>query len=77
MVGCRIAKVYVAHCAAGADIMELGIDFNQFTYFQLRRFFSRDFSRVYDRIDIVNALGFRQPTGIRDFPEAGPTFLTS
>jgi|SRR3990172_607977 len=47
----------------GPDIMELGIDFNQFTYFQLRRFFSRlGFSRIYDRIDIVNALGFTQPT---------------
>ena len=39
----------------GPDIMKLGIDFNQFTYPQLRRTFRRlGFSRVYDRIELVD-----------------------
>jgi len=47
----------------GPDIMELGIDYNQFTYFQLRRFFRRlGFSRVYDRVDIYQTAGFRRPS---------------
>jgi 2-polyprenyl-3-methyl-5-hydroxy-6-metoxy-1,4-benzoquinol methylase len=36
----------------GADIMKLGIDFNQFTTFRLRRFFKNlGFSRVLDLVD--------------------------
>lgn len=39
----------------GPDIMKLGIDFNQFTYFQLRRFFGKlGFSRILDRIDLID-----------------------
>jgi SAM-dependent methyltransferase len=39
----------------GPDIMKLGIDFNQFTYGQLRGEFERiGFSRVLDRIDIAD-----------------------
>lgn len=37
----------------GQDIIKLGIDFHQFTYFQLRRFFKNlGFSIILDRIDI-------------------------
>ncbi len=37
------------------DIMKLGIDFNQFTYFGLRRAFKRlGFSVVKDRVDLVD-----------------------
>jgi SAM-dependent methyltransferase len=40
----------------GADIMKLGIDFNQFTYPGLRRAFRRiGFHRIYDRIELVEA----------------------
>jgi len=39
----------------GPDIMKLGIDFNQFTYGQLRRFFRKlGFSKVLDRIDCLD-----------------------
>ena len=39
----------------GRDIMKLGIDFNQFTYFQLRDFFRNvGFSKVLDKIDLYN-----------------------
>lgn len=39
----------------GEDIMKLGIDFNQFTYFQLRRFFKNSgFSNVLDVVEILN-----------------------
>jgi len=41
----------------GEDIMKLGIDFNQFTYGQLRRAFRRaGFSRIYDRIELADPL---------------------
>ena len=47
----------------GADIMQSGIDFNQFTYFQLRRFFKQlGFSRVLDRVDILDAENLNHPT---------------
>src|SRR4030095_13871610 len=37
----------------GPDIMTLGIDFNQFTYPQLRRFFRGvGFSQVFDLVDV-------------------------
>ncbi len=43
----------------GPDIMELGIDFNQFTHPQLRRAFRQlGFSRVYDRIELVDPQRF-------------------
>lgn len=39
----------------GEDIMKLGIDFNQFTYFQLRRFFKKvGFSHVMDWTEYVD-----------------------
>ncbi len=39
----------------GDDIIKLGIDYNQFTYFQLRRFFKNlGFSIVLDVFDILN-----------------------
>src|SRR5262249_22022226 len=39
----------------GPDIMKLGIDFNQFTYPQLRRAFREvGFLRFYDRIELVD-----------------------
>lgn len=39
----------------GPDIMKLGIDFNQFTYPQLRRAFRQvGFSGVHDRIEVVD-----------------------
>jgi SAM-dependent methyltransferase len=47
----------------GEDIMELGIDFNQFTYFQLRRFFKRlGFSAVMDRVDVLDPDNLNHPT---------------
>ena len=37
----------------GAEVMKLGIDFNQFRYPQLRRVFRRiGFSRIYDRVEL-------------------------
>jgi 2-polyprenyl-3-methyl-5-hydroxy-6-metoxy-1,4-benzoquinol methylase len=43
----------------GPDIMKLGIDFNQFTHGQLRRFLRRvGFSRVLDRFDAKNVADF-------------------
>lgn len=48
----------------GPDIMELGIDFHQYTYPQLRRFFTGlGYTQVFDRIDIVQASGFRKSSG--------------
>lgn len=39
----------------GYDIMQLGIDFNQFTYPLLRREFARlGFSMIFDRVDMAN-----------------------
>lgn len=39
----------------GPDVMKLGIDFNQFTYFGLRRQFLRiGFSRILDRVDLAD-----------------------
>jgi SAM-dependent methyltransferase len=46
--------------AQGPDIMTLGIDFNQFTYPLLRRTFRRlGFSRVLDRMDLMDTSGLR------------------
>ncbi len=47
----------------GKDIMKFGIDFNQFTYFQLRRFFKDiGFSKVLDALDIIEVHTLRNPT---------------
>jgi SAM-dependent methyltransferase len=40
----------------GEDIMKLGIDFNQFNYFQLRRFFlDVGFSKIFDQFEIIDS----------------------
>jgi 2-polyprenyl-3-methyl-5-hydroxy-6-metoxy-1,4-benzoquinol methylase len=47
----------------GEDIMKLGIDFNQFTYFQLRRFFKNlGFSKIIDRLEILDPNNLNNPT---------------
>jgi 2-polyprenyl-3-methyl-5-hydroxy-6-metoxy-1,4-benzoquinol methylase len=47
----------------GEDIMEWGIDFNQFTYFQLRRFFKTlGFSKIFDIVDILDPECLNHPT---------------
>lgn len=46
----------------GPDIMKLGIDFHQFTYPQLRRFFRRvGFSKVMDLVDFKDLSRVRDP----------------
>jgi 2-polyprenyl-3-methyl-5-hydroxy-6-metoxy-1,4-benzoquinol methylase len=46
----------------GDDIMESGIDFNQFTHPQLRRYFRKvGFSEVYDTIEILTSTGLQSP----------------
>lgn len=46
----------------GPDIMKLGIDFNQFTYFGLRRFFKDlGFSLVLDRIEFLDPNNLNDP----------------
>lgn len=46
----------------GPDIMKLGIDFNQFTYPQLRRAFRKaGFSKIYDRVQVMDISGFSGP----------------
>lgn len=45
----------IRKAAQGADIMKLGIDFNQFTHPALRREFRRvGFSEIYDRVDLAD-----------------------
>ena len=40
---------------SGDDIMKLGIDFNQFTHFQLKRFFrTLGFSKVFDQFEVLD-----------------------
>jgi 2-polyprenyl-3-methyl-5-hydroxy-6-metoxy-1,4-benzoquinol methylase len=47
----------------GENIMEWGIDFHQFTHFQLRQFFSKSgFSRVFDLIDVLDPDNLNHPT---------------
>lgn len=47
----------------GPDIMEWGIDFNQFTHPQLRRMFKRlGFRGVYDRVDALDPDNLAHPT---------------
>jgi 2-polyprenyl-3-methyl-5-hydroxy-6-metoxy-1,4-benzoquinol methylase len=46
----------------GPDIMKLGIDFNQFTYPQLRRAFREaGFSRIYDRVEFADPAEVANP----------------
>lgn len=46
----------------GEDIMKLGIDFNQFNYFQLRRFFKNiGFSNVLDRFEFLEPNNLNKP----------------
>jgi 2-polyprenyl-3-methyl-5-hydroxy-6-metoxy-1,4-benzoquinol methylase len=46
----------------GEDIMKLGIDFNQFTYFQLRKFFTHlGYSTVLDFNDMIDANDLNNP----------------
>jgi len=47
----------------GEGIMEWGIDFNQFTYPQLRRFFKRlGFSKTFDLVDALDPDSLNNPT---------------
>jgi 2-polyprenyl-3-methyl-5-hydroxy-6-metoxy-1,4-benzoquinol methylase len=47
----------------GDDIMKLGIDFNQFTHGQLRRFFKKlGFARILDRVDVLDPDNLNNPT---------------
>jgi hypothetical protein len=47
----------------GEDIMRLGIDFNQFNYFQLKDFFIEvGFSNIYDQFDVVDSDTLINPT---------------
>jgi len=46
----------------GEDIMKLGIDFNQFRYWQLRRFFKNvGFSKILDRVEILDPDNLNNP----------------
>jgi SAM-dependent methyltransferase len=62
----------------GEDIMKLGIDFNQFTYPLLRRFFkSVGFRDVHDLVDIIDADHLRRPRAwkillIKGLQRSGP-----
>jgi SAM-dependent methyltransferase len=50
----------------GSDIMENGIDFNQFTYVGLRRAFREvGFSKLYDRVALMSAEDVRNPVKLR------------
>ena len=50
----------------GEDIMKLGIDFNQFNYFQLRRFFlDVGFSKIFDRFEIIDSDSLVHPVSGR------------
>ena len=54
----RLRKAY-----QGEEIMRYGIDFNQFTYFQLKHFFKRlGFSTVLDYIDVLDPKNLNNPT---------------
>jgi 2-polyprenyl-3-methyl-5-hydroxy-6-metoxy-1,4-benzoquinol methylase len=50
----------------GDEIMGWGIDFNQFTYPQLRHEFQRlGFSRILDRVDVLNPDNLNHPTPMK------------
>jgi SAM-dependent methyltransferase len=56
-------RYHLRKARQGDDIMEWGIDFNQFTYFQLRRFFKRlGFSTVLDLVDTLDPGYMSNPT---------------
>jgi SAM-dependent methyltransferase len=58
--GCRYA---LRRALQGDDIMQWGIDFNQFTYPLLRRYFKElGFSRVLDRADVLDPENLNNPT---------------
>jgi 2-polyprenyl-3-methyl-5-hydroxy-6-metoxy-1,4-benzoquinol methylase len=47
----------------GEEIMQWGIDFHQFTYFGLRRFFKQlGFSKILDRVDVLDPNNLNHPT---------------
>jgi SAM-dependent methyltransferase len=47
----------------GEDIMKMGIDFNQFNYFQLKRFFLEvGFSKILDQFEIIESDNLIKPT---------------
>jgi len=47
----------------GEGIMKLGIDFNQFNYFQLKRFFKEvGFSNIYDQFEIIDSDNLIKPS---------------
>jgi SAM-dependent methyltransferase len=48
-------RYHIRISRTGKDIMKLGIDFNQFNYFQLRRFFRAvGFSLIFDQFEIID-----------------------
>jgi SAM-dependent methyltransferase len=50
----------------GDAIMEWGIDYNQFTYPLLRRYFRRiGFSQVFDRAEVLDPDGLNHPTAFK------------
>jgi 2-polyprenyl-3-methyl-5-hydroxy-6-metoxy-1,4-benzoquinol methylase len=50
----------------GDEIMKWGIDYNQFTYPQLRREFRRlGFSRVLDRVEVLDPYNLNNPTLVK------------
>lgn len=50
----------------GEDIMKLGVDFNQFNYFQLRRFFREvGFSQIFDQFEILDQEDIINPSFLK------------
>jgi 2-polyprenyl-3-methyl-5-hydroxy-6-metoxy-1,4-benzoquinol methylase len=48
-------RYHIRIARTGEDIMKLGIDFNQFNYFQLRRFFlDIGFTQIVDQFEIID-----------------------
>jgi 2-polyprenyl-3-methyl-5-hydroxy-6-metoxy-1,4-benzoquinol methylase len=48
-------RYHIRTSRTGKDIMQLGVDFNQFNYFQLREFFTDlGFSHVFDQFEIID-----------------------
>jgi SAM-dependent methyltransferase len=46
----------------GEDIIKLGIDFHQFNYFQLKRFFKKvGFSNIYDQFEVLDSDNLIRP----------------
>ncbi len=56
-------RYHLRRALQAKDIMEWGIDFNQFTSSKLRRFFKDlGFSRVLDRIEVLDSDNLNNPT---------------